>query len=61
LILAGDIDATGRSLERFAAWPVPVLMVAGSHESTAANGHGACVRCAKSRARSSAEKGAASA
>jgi Calcineurin-like phosphoesterase len=32
LILAGDIDATWRGLERFAAWPVPVLMVAGNHE-----------------------------
>ena len=32
LVLAGDIDATWRQLERFAGWPVPVLMVAGNHE-----------------------------
>ena len=32
LVLAGDIDATWVALERFAKWPVPVLMVAGNHE-----------------------------
>jgi hypothetical protein len=32
LVLAGDIDATWTALERFADWPVPVLMVAGNHE-----------------------------
>lgn len=32
LVLGGDIDATWQALERFAGWPVPVLMVAGNHE-----------------------------
>ena len=32
LVLAGDIDARWTALERFAGWPVPVLMVAGNHE-----------------------------
>ena len=32
LILAGDIDSTWRAYERFAGWPVPVLVVAGNHE-----------------------------
>lgn len=32
LVLAGDIDATWAALDRFAGWPVPVLMVAGNHE-----------------------------
>jgi hypothetical protein len=32
LVLAGDIDSTWSGLERFAHWPVPVLMVAGNHE-----------------------------
>ncbi|MEY4413251.1 MAG: hypothetical protein RIQ53_544 [Pseudomonadota bacterium] len=32
LVLAGDIDTTWSALERFAGWPVPVLMVAGNHE-----------------------------
>jgi hypothetical protein len=32
LVLAGDIDSTWAGLERFAQWPVPVLMVAGNHE-----------------------------
>ena len=32
LVLAGDIDASWAALERFAGWPVPVLMVAGNHE-----------------------------
>ena len=32
LVLAGDIDANWTALERFAAWPQPVLMVAGNHE-----------------------------
>lgn len=32
LVLAGDIDTTWAGLALFAAWPVPVLMVAGNHE-----------------------------
>jgi hypothetical protein len=32
LVLAGDIDANWQGLDRFADWPVPVLMVAGNHE-----------------------------
>lgn len=32
LVLAGDIDAGWRGLERFAGWPVPVLYVPGNHE-----------------------------
>ncbi len=32
LVLAGDIDATWAAYERFAGWPVPVLVVAGNHE-----------------------------
>ena len=32
LVLAGDIDTSWAALERFARWPVPVLMVAGNHE-----------------------------
>lgn len=32
LVLAGDIDATWAGLDRFARWPVPVVMVAGNHE-----------------------------
>jgi hypothetical protein len=32
LVLAGDIDATWAGYERFAGWPVPVLVVAGNHE-----------------------------
>ena len=32
LVLAGDIDAHWTALERFAGWPVPMLMVAGNHE-----------------------------
>ena len=32
LVLAGDIDASWRGYERFAGWPVPVLVVAGNHE-----------------------------
>jgi len=32
LVLAGDIDASWAGLERFADWPVPVLLVAGNHE-----------------------------
>jgi len=32
LVLAGDIDTTWAALQRFAEWPVPVLMVAGNHE-----------------------------
>jgi hypothetical protein len=32
LVLGGDIDSTWAGLDRFAGWPVPVLMVAGNHE-----------------------------
>jgi hypothetical protein len=32
LVLAGDIDATWAGFQRFAHWPVPVLLVAGNHE-----------------------------
>src|SRR5262249_20087086 len=32
LLLAGDIDSTWAGFERFANWPVPVLLVAGNHE-----------------------------
>ncbi len=33
LLLAGDIDSTWVGYERFAGWPVPVLVVAGNHEA----------------------------
>lgn len=32
LVLAGDIDSTWLGFDRFAGWPVPVLVVAGNHE-----------------------------
>lgn len=32
LVLAGDIDTTWAAYERFAGWPVPVLVVPGNHE-----------------------------
>ena len=32
LVLAGDIHRGLRAIERFAAWPVPVLYLAGNHE-----------------------------
>jgi hypothetical protein len=32
LVLAGDIDSTWAGYERFAHWPVPVIVVAGNHE-----------------------------
>ncbi|MFO1271993.1 MAG: metallophosphoesterase [Rubrivivax sp.] len=32
LVLAGDIDAGWSGYQRFAGWPVPVLVVAGNHE-----------------------------
>jgi hypothetical protein len=32
LVLAGDIDSSWAGFERFAQWPVPVLLVAGNHE-----------------------------
>jgi Calcineurin-like phosphoesterase len=32
LVLAGDIAADWTGFERFAGWPVPVLVVAGNHE-----------------------------
>ncbi len=33
LVLAGDIDSSWLGYERFAGWPVPVLVVAGNHEA----------------------------
>jgi hypothetical protein len=32
LVLAGDVDSTWAGYERFAGWPVPVIVVAGNHE-----------------------------
>jgi Calcineurin-like phosphoesterase len=32
LVLAGDIDSTWAGYDRFAGWPVPVLVVLGNHE-----------------------------
>jgi DNA repair exonuclease SbcCD nuclease subunit len=32
LVLAGDIDSSWATLQRFVDWPVPVVMVAGNHE-----------------------------
>lgn len=32
LVLAGDIDSTWAGYERFAGWPVPVIVIAGNHE-----------------------------
>ncbi len=32
LVLAGDIDSRWAGYQRFAGWPVPVLVVAGNHE-----------------------------
>ena len=32
LVLAGDIDSTWAGYERFAGWPVPVVVIAGNHE-----------------------------
>ena len=32
LVLAGDIDSTWAGYDRFAGWPVPVIVVAGNHE-----------------------------
>ncbi len=32
LILAGDIDSSWTAYERFAGWPVPVVVIAGNHE-----------------------------
>ena len=32
LVLAGDVDSSWAGLEKFRAWPVPVLFVAGNHE-----------------------------
>ena len=32
LVLAGDIDSRWAGFERFAGWPVPVVVVAGNHE-----------------------------
>ncbi len=32
LVLAGDIDSNWTAYERFAGWPVPVLVVPGNHE-----------------------------
>jgi predicted phosphodiesterase len=32
LVLAGDIDSAWTGYERFAGWPVPVVVIAGNHE-----------------------------
>ena len=32
LVLGGDIDTTWTGYQRFAGWPVPVLVIAGNHE-----------------------------
>ena len=32
LVLAGDVDSTWAGYERFAGWPVPVVVIAGNHE-----------------------------
>ena len=32
LVLAGDIDSHWTGYERFAGWPVPVVVIAGNHE-----------------------------
>ena len=32
LVLAGDVDAGWAGYQRFAGWPVPVVVVAGNHE-----------------------------
>ena len=32
LVLGGDIDSTWAAYERFAGWPVPVVVVLGNHE-----------------------------
>ncbi len=32
LVLAGDIDSSWAGYQRFAGWPVPVIVVAGNHE-----------------------------
>lgn len=32
LVLAGDIDSGWTGYERFAGWPVPVIVIAGNHE-----------------------------
>ena len=32
LVLAGDVDSRWDGFERFAGWPVPVVVVAGNHE-----------------------------
>jgi DNA repair exonuclease SbcCD nuclease subunit len=32
LVLAGDIDSSWVGFERFRAWPVPVILIAGNHE-----------------------------
>ena len=47
LVLAGDIDSTWAGLQRFAGWPVPMLMVAGNHEFDGRDLHQAWSRCAR--------------
>jgi hypothetical protein len=39
LVLAGDIDSTWAAYERFAGWPVPVLVVPGNHEADGRDVH----------------------
>src|SRR5262249_37161815 len=40
LVLAGDIHQQARAIDAFAAWPVPVLYVAGNHEAYGAHLYG---------------------
>jgi predicted phosphodiesterase len=41
LVLAGDIDSSWAGYERFAGWPVPVLVVVGNHEFDGRDFHAA--------------------
>lgn len=50
LVLAGDIGQASRGLELFRTWPVPVLYVAGNHES-----YGGCWSAVVNELRASAE------
>jgi predicted phosphodiesterase len=46
LVLAGDIDSSWSAFERFRAWPVPVLFIAGNHEFDRREVRGPGRRCA---------------
>jgi hypothetical protein len=41
LVLAGDIDSTWAGYQRFAGWPVPVVVVPGNHECDGRDLHAA--------------------